>query len=430
MKLGDSFPVDFDRRLELAERVYRDRIALLRASDPFGLKDCGPWTYGTAEKQAAALEYFEALLLFLVQEYCAAPISWEELRDRVDVALTVLRTMVLEAKWPRPLPFFEAQSEREFDAGIISRLEGRPEWREYESRILPWIKTTSAERPAGVAEVTPLRYYQLWSLDGLSFRALKRLRAGLLQIHGDFLDDQTSADVDCWRRAYDLIAEEFAAAGLLSDQTVTEKVPEIAADASAGGGWFESGWTHVEPSGIFSKRIGSEFYPPWRRDAFLEALRGRVSYWRGRLLLDAAAVPGVSMRGRKPKSDAHRQVAPLVAQLGPEWQRESEQPGTREAQGSKESRKATTPVRRNQKYKVIDEALRKIAESLPRTQEEVFQSLEWRHVVIPPAEPFMTARGWIAGFRRDAAAARAWLSKRWGELSLSPLPRGPKNPRK
>jgi hypothetical protein len=110
--------------------------------------------------------------------------------------------------------------------------------------------------------------------------------------------------------------------------------------------------------------------------------------------------------------------------------RESEQPGTREAQSAKESRKATTPIRRNQKYKVIDEALRKIAESVPRTQEEVFQSLEGRHVVVPPAEPFMTARGWIAGFRRDAAAARAWLSKRWKELSLSPLPRGPKNPKK
>ena len=82
------------------------------------------------------------------------------------------------------------------------------------------------------------------------------------------------------------------------------------------------------------------------------------------------------------------------------------------------------------KYKVIDEALRKIAESLPRTQEEVFQSLEGRHVVIPPAEPFVTARGWIAGFRRDAAAARAWLSKRRAELDLSPLPRGPKNPKK
>ncbi len=101
-----------------------------------------------------------------------------------------------------------------------------------------------------------------------------------------------------------------------------------------------------------------------------------------------------------------------------------------ETHKSKESRKTKKPVRRNQKYKVIDEALQEIAESRPSTQEEVFQSLDGRHVVIPPAEPFMAARGWIAGFRRDVAAARAWLSKRWAELNLPPLPRGPKNPRK
>ena len=132
-----------------------------------------------------------------------------------------------------------------------------------------------------------------------------------------------------------------------------------------------------------------------------------------------------------------RRVAGLAHEIRTEAQMQSSDVGNpdgqnagREAQGSKENSKATQPVRRNQKYKLIDEALRKIAESLPRTQEEVFQSLEGRHVVIPPAEPFMTARGWTTGFRRDAAAARAWLSKRWAELNLPPLPRGPKNPKK
>jgi len=89
--------------------------------------------------------------------------------------------------------------------------------------------------------------------------------------------------------------------------------------------------------------------------------------------------------------------------------RASEQPGPREAQGSKESRHATSPVRRNQKYKVIDEALRKMAESLPRTQEEVFQSLEGRHLVIPPGRAFYDRARMDRGFRRDAAAARAAL---------------------
>jgi hypothetical protein len=101
-----------------------------------------------------------------------------------------------------------------------------------------------------------------------------------------------------------------------------------------------------------------------------------------------------------------------------------------QAHAPNESRGAKKPVRRNQKYKVIDAALEQVADGRPSTQEEVFQSLDARHVVIPPAEPFEAARGWIAGFRRDPPAARAWLSKRWTELSLSPLPRGPKNSKK
>jgi hypothetical protein len=98
--------------------------------------------------------------------------------------------------------------------------------------------------------------------------------------------------------------------------------------------------------------------------------------------------------------------------------------------GASTGRPAPKVARRSLRYRVIDEVLQKIAESRPRTQEEVFQSLDGRKVVIPPAEPFETARGWIAGFRRDPAAARAWLSKRWTGLNLSRLPRGPKNSKK
>lgn len=97
-----------------------------------------------------------------------------------------------------------------------------------------------------------------------------------------------------------------------------------------------------------------------------------------------------------------------------------------EAPAPRENRKVKKPVRRNQKYRVIDEALRELAESRPRSQKEVFQSLDGRHVVLPLAEPFMAARGWMAGFRQHPVAARAWLSKRWAELNLAALPRGPK----
>jgi hypothetical protein len=87
-------------------------------------------------------------------------------------------------------------------------------------------------------------------------------------------------------------------------------------------------------------------------------------------------------------------------------------------------------VRRSQKYKAIDVALQEAAESRPKTQEEIFRLLEARQVVIPAAEPFASARGWVEGFHRDPAAARAWLSKRWAALDLPPLPRGPKSAKK
>jgi hypothetical protein len=57
------------------------------------------------------------------------------------------------------------------------------------------------------------------------------------------------------------------------------------------------------------------------------------------------------------------------------------------------------------------------------------KSLDTWNVPVPPAEPFVTARGWTAGFVRKPGAARAWLSKRWKDLKLRGLPKGPKNER-
>jgi hypothetical protein len=155
------------------------------------------------------------------------------------------------------------------------------------------------------------------------------------------------------------------------------------------------------------------------KNSLLERMERVLSDARGRVLLSQ---PQTSQRKPPSQSLTEYKVSNKIRTN----ERVAETLG-QEAQEPRESRKK--PVRRNQKYKTIDQALQKIAESRPCTQEEVFKALEGR-VVFPPAEPFETARGWIPGFRRDKATARAWLSKRWGELDLPPLPRGPKNPKK
>ncbi|MBI1789595.1 MAG: hypothetical protein HYR60_18840 [Acidobacteria bacterium] len=164
--------------------------------------------------------------------------------------------------------------------------------------------------------------------------------------------------------------------------------------------------------------------------AFLFAMRkfaeNDLDEWRGRAAVLAGAI--TDLKGGSASQSAS-QSAPGVSEP-PSPAKENAGTTAQEVQGPKEGRKGKKPVRRNQKYKVIDAALEKVSDGHPSTQEEVFQSLDARHVVIPPAEPFITAHGWIAGFRRDEAAARAWLSKRWAELDLTPLPRGPKNPKK
>jgi len=83
------------------------------------------------------------------------------------------------------------------------------------------------------------------------------------------------------------------------------------------------------------------------------------------------------------------------------------------------------PKKRDLKYAAVDAALRQIAEARPRSHEEVFRSLEGR-TCIPNAEPFLSARGWLAGFKRNKPTARAWLSRAWYRLNLPPFPRGPK----
>jgi hypothetical protein len=83
------------------------------------------------------------------------------------------------------------------------------------------------------------------------------------------------------------------------------------------------------------------------------------------------------------------------------------------------------PVKQTERYAAIDNKLKEIALSLPGSHEDVFRLLDGR-VAHAQAEPFKTARGWHAGFKKDPTRARVWLSKSWSRLGLPAFSRGPK----
>jgi hypothetical protein len=115
----------------------------------------------------------------------------------------------------------------------------------------------------------------------------------------------------------------------------------------------------------------------------------------------------------------------VTGRRGPAMLRSLRFVGRKQARPARQ-RAGTSRVRRNPRYTAIDAALREIADSRPSTHEEVFEFLDVRRVPIPSAQPFLTSRGWVAGFRAKPAAAHSWISKRWKELSLPAMPRGPK----
>jgi len=117
-------------------------------------------------------------------------------------------------------------------------------------------------------------------------------------------------------------------------------------------------------------------------------------------------------------ADAHARANADPADIEPKIRRlESDGVPTGRLQGAS---------RRSPRYERIDEALREIAASRPKSHAQVFQSLHDRNVPYCARQPFKSAGGWLKGFRRDQHKASAWLSHVWGRLNLTPFPRGPK----
>jgi len=283
----------------------------------------------------------------------------------------------------------------------------------------------------------------------LSNLSSPKIHAKLLLLKSKCIEKKEEAR-ECLKEAYNIIAaERLAAKGTLDDADLCERIPELVFETAVEFGWVDYprvrlvqrrrtipgswipnapviDWVSAPiPASELVEEIGRFKVEAGLRSRFLGLLAGRVAAWQAEALSPGTVGSEVDARPHR----TYYEVVPVTAisQIVDQSRaaESTQMLHAEEARRPKKIRKGKNPVRRSQRYREIDEALQKIAESRPRRQEEVFKALEGR-VVFPPAEPFMAARGWIAGFRRNPAAARAWLSKRWAALNLFSFPRGPK----
>jgi len=129
---------------------------------------------------------------------------------------------------------------------------------------------------------TPLFYFEKWDLRALSPRQRNEIKAKLFAVHASRLEGNTGdpPEVSCWRRAYDIFAEQFLQVGALTKDLLAEGIPAMVLDASASGRWL-FGRSGVQlPYDVFRIPFGNEFYAEhliFR--LYLPLLQGRIAEW-------------------------------------------------------------------------------------------------------------------------------------------------------
>jgi hypothetical protein len=294
-------------------------------------------------------------------------------------------------EFPRMIHYWDRRSEKVEDLeSYLSWPAGWGSRHEFE-RFLPPVRKLDEE---GM-----LQCVEAWDLEGLTPQIRSRLQGALLQAHskidGVYERDQIRAmhDATCqvMKAAFDDFANVLFDERILTAQVVTGALPDLIWLAAIAGGWWHT--SDLVDHYIFNAKIGPYHYFRHDEQDWTQLFRAQQLHWRGELL-------------RRPTQQASELAQRRDLKL--------------DQKAPRSSTKKSGP------YAEIDAALRQIAEARPSNQQEVFKQLDWRNVRIPPAEPFRTAKSWIAGFKKNESDARSWLSKRWANLELSAFPKGPK----
>jgi hypothetical protein len=153
---------------------------------------------------------------------------------------------------------------------------------------------------------TPLHYFDCWPLEGLGSASRSQIKARLLKVHAEFLENQTGElpEIHCWRRAYDVFAIQFEEASLLTEDIIRKTIPAMVADAGVSGRWTFGRFSSIMPSGDRAQRLGQEYYHPDRIRLFFKFIEGRIVEWSGKLDLQHSKEDGGAQRLSEPNDDS------------------------------------------------------------------------------------------------------------------------------
>jgi hypothetical protein len=128
----------------------------------------------------------------------------------------------------------------------------------------------------------PLRCFDEWNLEQLSAEAKARIKAELLEAHADVIErsrEDTVREISM-KKAFAVFAQEFLAAGCLTELMLRDSIPQNVHDAAVSGGW-ESGTRQANRR--FTVRFGNHWVPAEVPNRLSKLFEAPVCRWRAKL---------------------------------------------------------------------------------------------------------------------------------------------------
>jgi len=128
-------------------------------------------------------------------------------------------------------------------------------------------------------------------VEGLREEHRARIKGMLWKTHGAFWKaaDTPNAELQAMKRAFNRVARVLSDAGLLTEQVLTQELPDLIWDSAIAGGWWRL--ASEAPCRMFREKLGH--YWVWRDDSrdWNLLFAPETASWRAKLLQAAAPRP-------------------------------------------------------------------------------------------------------------------------------------------